>query len=129
MSAKRARYDLYAARPGRGTNGQPLLITSNHFSVTYDHNKSIYSYYVSVINASNSNSNNVMNSARLEQNNRIVIKKLVEKNCRAGSLFYQTLVIYDGASCLYTSQKLPISETMNKFRITVTEENFNVSKL
>lgn len=131
-SSKRGRFDLFAVRPNLGTSGQPILILSNHFGVSYDLNKTVYSYYVN-INQVNGNastaslaaSTSSYHKSKTEQMFRNVMKRLIENNSQSGNIFHQIACIYDGASCLYTSERLPIiSDKMIKFRVSLSDNEF-----
>lgn len=142
---KRGRFDLFALRPNLGVSGQPLVILSNHYGVSYDVNKTVYSYYVNINqmngnastdnNNSSSNSNNNNNNpnansssyhkSRIEQMFRNVMKRLIENNSQPGNIFHNISCIYDGASCLYASERLPIiNEKMIKYRVTLSDNDF-----
>lgn len=131
-NSKRGRFDVFALRPNVGTSGQPIVILSNHYGVSYDLNKSVYSYYVS-INQVNGNastsalaaSTSSFMKAKAEQIFRNVMKRLIENNSQSGNIFHQISCIYDGASCLYTSERLPIiSDKMIKFRVSLSDNDF-----
>lgn len=114
-NSKRGRFDLFALRPNIGNSGQPIVILSNHYGVSYDLNKTVYSYYVN-INQVNGNastaslaaSTSSYHKSKTEQMFRNVMKRLIENNSNSGNIFHKIACIYDGASCLYTSERLPI---------------------
>lgn len=128
-NSKRGRFDMFASRPNIGTSGQPIVILSNHFGVSYDLNKTVYSYYVSInqVNgnastASLANTTSSFHKIKIEAMFRNVMKRLIENNSQAGNIFHKIACIFDGISCLYTSERLPIiSDKMIKFRVNLSE--------
>ncbi|KAH7643425.1 argonaute 2 [Dermatophagoides farinae] len=168
---KRGRFDLFATKPdmvdnginngcgssatsGSGSGGQAgrsMLIQTNHFMITYDPDKIIYSYYVK-INPIISNNNDhhhhysqqrLKNMAKTIQqqqttpnrshNNgggnellsRKIIQRLIEMNNGDGNIFHNVLCVYDGASSMLTNFRLPIiDDKLIKFRVTLPANDY-----
>lgn len=129
---KRGRFDMFASRPNIGTSGQPIVILSNHYGVSYDLNKTVYSYHVT-INQVNGNAStdslaattSSFHKSKIEALFRNVMKRLIENNSQEGNIFHKIACIFDGTSCLYTSERLPIiSDKMIKFRVKLLETDF-----
>ncbi|KAH9389953.1 Protein argonaute-2 [Tyrophagus putrescentiae] len=128
---KRGRFDMFAPRPNIGTSGYPIVILSNHYGVSYDLNKTVYSYYVN-INQVNGNastaslaaSTSSFHKSKTETIFRNVMKWLIENNSQVGNIFHKIACIFDGTSCLYTSERLPIiSDKTIKFRVNLADSS------
>ena len=95
---------------------------SNHFCVGCDLTKTIYSYWVKIDQANDDGrlietmsttamkyTSNKGHKLRMEQVFRNVMKRVIENNSAEGDMFYKIACIYDGNSCLYTSEQLPMN--------------------